>query len=187
MSSAIPIINRQRFEVELLSVSDSRSLSALSYGIALLGALATPGLEGSRDPCYFAAREQLELCERCDDGDEMLSLNAFQALLLVMRYEILGKRLTRASITLGRAIQLARILGLHHVDRPPATPPMPGFQIGLTPTDDEAQLEERRRSFWYLFTLESYITNRSGQPSQLGFFDVRIPRSAAQASSERRC
>lgn len=46
-----------------------------------------------RSCCYSEARKYIELCERDDDETSIMSLNAFQALLFIIRYELTKKAL----------------------------------------------------------------------------------------------
>ena len=105
-----------------------------------------------QQPCYHMARKYAEECEREEEEGNLASLNLFQALLFIIRHEIRGRRPLRAWVTIGRAIRLSRILGLHQMD----CGTLPGNELSelrshLAPTDDELLLEERRRSFWALY------------------------------------
>lgn len=164
----MPIINRRRFEEEAKASVPCSPTQALSNATALLGAVASDLYHDDRGVWYRDARQALDVCEREDEGSDAESLSFFQALLLVIRYEILGKRLTRACITLGRAIQVAHLLDLKHLDASSSTVES---SVSGTATDP-AVCEEWRRSFWFLFTLESYISNRTAMDNQLGFAHV---------------
>ena len=136
----------------------------------------SPQYQSFQRACYRQARSYLEICEVDDDDDHLADLDVFQALVLVIRYEIMSQRLERAWITLGRAIRLAKMLGLHLLDeeRPRDEPARLGFS--LSPTSDNALLEERRRSFWGLYILESYASTRTGLPSHLG--DAQVSKAS---------
>jgi hypothetical protein len=47
------------------------------------------------------------------------------------------------------------------------------YQAHLAPEESPVVLEERRRSFWALYMLESYAITRTGLPSDLG--SAKVP------------
>lgn len=124
--------------------------------------------------CYSNARKYIELCERDDDETNFMSLNAFQTLLFIIRYELTKKDFVRAWMTLGRAVTLAQILNLHHIDGVDATRRQrTGSQNNDIETGyvldvrDPASMEEIRRSFWSLYIFESYGSVRTDRPCTL--------------------
>lgn len=143
-------------------------LLALGYAVALVSAAISPPHHNLQKKYYAMTRKLLEECEMIGDGVEFANLNIFQALLFLLRYEIMASQITRAWMTLGRAIRLASVLNLQKMDTRAAGRIVPGLHVELPLTDDPVLLEERRRSFWCLFILETYVKTRSGMPCQLG-------------------
>ena len=174
----LPILSRRRFMIEREKNSISRSSSSLIYSVAMIGAGTLSQYRPLQQVCYHLARKYLEMCELDDDSSDLASINVFQAFVFIIRYEITNNRLERAWMTLGRAIRLAKLLNLHRMDQV-ETACVDGSKLGLSlpPTDDPALLEERRRSFWGLYILESYACTRTGMPSHLGEAQVRTPLS----------
>lgn len=167
------MIHQERFASELALNPDSPSVLALSYAIGLVSAAVSPQYSDHVEACYTQTRRYLEVCEV--DDEAVGSLNVFQALLLVLRYEIMGNRATRGWITIGRATRLAHVLNLHKIDRRDMQKNVVnGLHIELPPTDDPTVIEERRRSFWTLFILETYIVTRTGMEYQLGSPNVSL-------------
>lgn len=76
-------------------------------------------------------------------------------------------------MTLGRAVTLAQILNLRHIDNGEAAkqrtePPQDASQIRFAwDVRDPVSLEEIRRSFWSLCIFESYVCVRTGRPCAL--------------------
>jgi hypothetical protein len=142
--------------------------------VALIGSMIAPEYAHLQSPCYNNARKYIELCERDDDETNMMCLNAFQALIFIIRYELTKKHFVRAWMTLGRAVTLAQILDLSNIDGAPADrhqragshkcPIETGYISNLR---DPATMEEIRRSFWSLYIFESYGSVRTDRPCTL--------------------
>lgn len=108
-----------------------------------------------------------------------MSLNVFQTLLLVVRYELTKEHFTRAWMTLGRAVTLAQILDLHHMDagtlhHSNLNKHMSSPEAGLLDVQSPVCLEEMRRSFWALYIFESYASVRIGRPCSLEEDKLRV-------------
>ncbi|KEY75130.1 hypothetical protein S7711_01582 [Stachybotrys chartarum IBT 7711] len=153
----LPMISRSRFEAETSQPSPPIGVRALSWVIATLGAFSIPELRCHVDRCYEQCRALLELCERDDTGGSLASLNTLQALVLLTLYECKQPNLARSWMTLGRAIRLAKMMGLDQgacclsgvaaaAQWVPALPP---------PTTC-AEAEERRRTYWVIFILDAF-------------------------------
>ena len=54
-----------------------------------------------RDKCYQLSRKHLEICEREEDGANLMSIESLQACILITYYELRGKGFARAWMTLG--------------------------------------------------------------------------------------
>ena len=147
----------------------SQPLLALQYAVGTLGAALSPCHEHVPQRYYGESRKYLEMCEIDEDEAQFANLHVFQALLLLLRYEIMASKITRAWMTLGRAIRLSSVLNLHKLDDVmPVDGIVSGLHVKLPSTTDPVILEERRRSFWCLFILETYVKTRSGMSCQLG-------------------
>lgn len=164
----MPILSMRRFKGGLAMSPSSSPIRSLSYAVALIGTTVSPDHACIQQTCYNAARKYVELCERDEEGTDLASLNVFQALLFIIRYELTSKRFTRAWMTIGRALRLAKMLNLHQMDRVGASEAgSSDLHFCLPRTHDPASLEERRRSFWALFIFEGYASTRTGVSCQL--------------------
>ncbi|KAJ3546442.1 hypothetical protein NM208_g1997 [Fusarium decemcellulare] len=176
---SLPILCEARFFEELALEPDSHSFLALRNAVGLVSAAISPQHKHLQQEIYVITRKHLDTCEMDDIGESFANLNVFQALLFLLRYEIMASQLTRAWMTLGRAIRLASVLNLQKLDSSvPAHENVPGLHVVLPLTADPVLLEERRRAFWCLFILETYVKTRSGMPCQLGqpsSFEVNLP------------
>jgi len=174
---SFPFINRDRFMIES-TMSGGPAANVLVYAVALAGCSHTTPEDSQRQlTCYSLARDWAETCER---EDCISDLNFLQALLLIGRFEAMSRKLERSWLTLGRAAMLCRLLRLHRMDEVShdRSTESGESQIGplfsLPHAEDPALLEERRRTFWALYILESYVKTRSGLQCQLGDVKVRI-------------
>ena len=173
---SFPFINRDKFMIES-TVSGGPAASALVYAVALAGCShITPEDSERQSTCYNLARDYAERCER---EDCMSDLNFVQALLLIGRFEATSQKLERSWLTLGRAAMLCRLLRLHRMDEVSHDQNTESGESQNSPlfslphTEDPVLLEERRRTFWGLYILESYVETRSGLQCQLGDVKVR--------------
>ncbi len=134
-----------------------------------MGATHCSQYEKFEHKCYTMSRSYLELCETSENECDIASLEVIQALILIFRYELARRsNFTRAWITLGRAIRLGKLVNLHQVDNSSqGQSSVLDLQLYLSPAQDEATIEERRRTFWVLYTFDSYASTRTGMPCQL--------------------
>ena len=172
----LPIISRQRFNAEWMQNPSSLPTLCLVYSIALLGASISTKHSHQQQTCYNMARKYLELCEREDDGKHLANLNVIQALVFIIRYELRSKQLTRAWMTLGRAITLTKMLNLYQLDNPTAGAGVfrPDAELSLPQIVDPVSLEELRRCLWALYTFECYACIRTNRSCQLHDSEVRV-------------
>ncbi|KAL5040892.1 fungal-specific transcription factor domain-containing protein [Aspergillus fruticulosus] len=169
----LPILNQQRFFSEIAHDPNHPPTQCLSYAVALMGSMvAVVQDHGIQNQCCRLARQYAELCER---NEHHADLNLFQSLVFILRYELDGQQLTRAWMTLGRAIRLAQVLDLNHLDRPASICRSSwGFHVALPTTQEQGDLEERRRAFWALYILETYTSMRAGIPCHIDLSQVQV-------------
>lgn len=173
----MPILSKQRFLSELTNHTIYAPVRGLSYGVALAGSTLSPKSANLQRICYSKAREYVELCERSDDGAELANLNVFQTLMFIIRYELTYKQLTRAWMTLGRAITLAKMLHLQQMDNTHIGSFTWDPEVQLKPMENITSMEEIRRSFWALYILDCYASIRTKRPDQFGEMQVRTVSS----------
>ncbi|KAI1176575.1 fungal-specific transcription factor domain-containing protein [Nemania sp. FL0916] len=159
----MPIISKDHFVQLVRDHSDGPQVQALIYGLALLGAMVSLDRNKAfEDACLDQARAYIEKCEK--DDELMISFELFRALLCIIRYELTHKTIQRAWLTLGRAVRLGNILGLHLKN---AETEGSDVHRGLPLAKNFAELEERRRAFWVLYICETYASSRARLPPLL--------------------
>nr|ART35003.1 putative Zn2Cys6 DNA-binding transcription factor [Fusarium aywerte] len=171
---SFPFLNRDRFIAE--STGSGPAINALVYAVALAGGAHSSCQYNKVCICYTLARNYAERCEREGQLDD---LNFLQALLFIGRFEAMDGKVERSWMTLGRAAMLSRLLRLPQMDRvEEATGRQDGSGLNMVETTDPVLLEERRRTFWALYILQSYITTRTGWQCILGDikdFQINLP------------
>jgi transcription factor-like protein len=178
---SFPFVNRDRFAVEHSSSGSSSAASALVYAVALAGCTHSPKDANKRSLCYSLARSHAEKCER--DGN-LNDIKYLQALILTGRFEAMDRQFEKSWLTLGRASMVCRLLNMTQMDQSDECGA--GVQenlnrhqnckvsrLRLPATEDPVLLEERRRTFWALYILQSYMKTRTGWSCQLGDVKVR--------------
>ncbi|KAK2612302.1 Depudecin biosynthesis cluster-specific transcription activator dep6 [Conoideocrella luteorostrata] len=159
---SFPFLNRDRFAAE--SMGGGPAMNALVYAVALTGCAHLSTHHNKESTCYVLARNYAERCER--DG-QLNDMNLLQALLFIGRFEAMDGKLERSWLTLGRAAMLSKLLGLPQMDQAGGDEvQVSGSQddssLSLPETTDQVLLEERRRTFWALYILQSYVKTRTG-------------------------
>lgn len=72
-------------------------------------------------------------------------------------------------MSIARAIRLAHILGLHRLDGKNAA----GLMLPVAA--DFTEEEERRNTFWIIFTTDRITSSTGGWPTMMDWRSVRIP------------
>lgn len=98
----MPVVNPTRFSSELNKETMSPQETSLSYAMATLGAALMDGYAHIKEKCYQLSRKYFEVCEREEDGANLMSIEALQACILITCYELRGKGFARAWMTLGK-------------------------------------------------------------------------------------
>ncbi|GAM40952.1 hypothetical protein TCE0_041f13698 [Talaromyces pinophilus] len=165
--AVLPMVNRHRFFSELEVSGHRPEMKSLSYSIALLGATVTPEQVEAERNFYHHSRKYLSMAEGDDEAPGFNSLNMLQAVILIAYYEFRRTSFARAWLSLGRANRLAKMLGLHTMDQDDNTKPRLNFVLPLPEPAGLADMEERRRSFWVLFTFDAYASIRTGSKTSI--------------------
>ncbi|KAH6603965.1 hypothetical protein Trco_007411 [Trichoderma cornu-damae] len=172
----IPIVNRTRFQHEVSQPSPSVEVQALSYAMGALAAFSVPELQYYVDHYYEQARNLLDICERQDSGDSLSNINIMQACVVLTLYELKQPNFARAWLSLGRAIRLAKMVGLDSVENDSGASTQWGLRRQLIHPINPADQEERRRVFWSLFIFDSFASLRvNSGPAFDGAVNVPLP------------
>lgn len=134
-----------------------------------LAAFSAPELQFYVDHYYQQARNLLDLCERQDSGDSLNNINILQACVVLTLYELKQPNFARAWLTLGRAIRLAKMMGLDKAENDSGLSMQWGLRNNqLIHPVNPAEQEERRRVFWSLFIFDSFAGLRMNSSPAFG-------------------
>ncbi|KAK0644429.1 fungal-specific transcription factor domain-containing protein [Cercophora newfieldiana] len=176
--SLMPILNKNHFFSHIQENSSAPQVRALSYAVALIGTMVSPGHKHLENACLAVVRTCAEECERDEDMLMMLSLDFFQALLFLVRFELTQRSILRAWVTLGRAVRLANMLGLHADNAGAGTRASSSdvdLDSRLPPASNPVCRERRIRSFWTLYICETYASHRAKLSPLLHEDQITIP------------
>ncbi|KAI6765209.1 hypothetical protein HG531_012308 [Fusarium graminearum] len=156
---------------ELTSIYFNK-LQSDSFMIHAAGASASQTHAYMAEAFYVRSRQYIQADEMKSDS-EQVSLAHCQAWVLIGHFEAQHLWFSRASMSIARAIRLAHILGLHRLD---------GKNVaGLTlpPARDFTEEEERRKTFWTVFTTDRITSSTGGWPTMMDWRSIqtRLPTS----------
>lgn len=168
------MINRQRFNAALDEPAVNAELNSLNYAVAMAGAVNSKDNDRLICACYEHARLFLEEAERKAPGARFLTIHALQALLLITYHEFRRQDFARAWMSLGRALRLTKLMALHQLDpeQGNTAAAAAAFYLPLPRARNLAESEERRRTFWVAFILDTYACVRTNHLVTFNHIDV---------------
>ncbi|KAK7940862.1 binuclear zinc transcription factor [Apiospora aurea] len=159
-SETIPILNQQRYLQEFYSPPHMKPPMCLQYAIWAIAAIENNKYSASRDVFYQRARQYAEADEMKGHGEHFLTVRHAQAWACIAVCEAKTMMFTRAAMSIARAVRLAEMMGLQRLDCGPGEMPP-----AILPPRDWIDLEERRRTFWGIFCLDSHCSISTGWPT----------------------
>lgn len=187
LDPVFPMVHRRRFAEELNQTPGFVPAQALSLAMAGLGSLAreppfeeqhfdspssTTTIPIPADSFYTQARGLLDMCEREDNGAGLRSIDTLQACVLLGFYELQRPNLARTWMTLGRAIRLAKLMGLEQTDldfnafealgeADPRSGMCRSLRVCLPRSNCPFNAEEKRRTFWQMYVLDAFASMKT--------------------------
>ncbi|GAA6061017.1 hypothetical protein JCM10212_001073 [Sporobolomyces blumeae] len=196
----LPFLHRPRFLYTLRHPASLSSPPSLSLIFAVLAVAAayhdSPTIRGLQNRWYTSARDKVEAAIQAGikpAGGRVASLTVemVQALCLLALLEMGQSDHQRAFLSIGQAVRIAAMLGLHRMDedrlsercgtsgdkrlRPPALHELPR---------DGVLLEECRRTMCAVFVLDRFEQGCVGWPSAISEADLRILLPCNEAAYE---
>ncbi|KAI2630880.1 hypothetical protein GGR54DRAFT_648426 [Hypoxylon sp. NC1633] len=176
----IPIIHSPRFLHGFYSAaSHMKPPLCLQYGMWALAANGHPRYGSYHEVFYRRARQYAESDEMKAYGEHFITIGHAQAWCAIATYEAKMMMFTRAAMSCARGVRLVEMMGLHRLDGDSGE-----LSPTLLPPKDWAELEERRRTFWGIFCIDSQCSISTGWPFLIDATEITTllpaPESAFQ-------
>lgn len=172
----IPLVHPARYLKAYHSAPHMRPPMALQYAVWAMAALDMDKYSAFYDPYYRRARQYLEADELKGVGEHFITVSHAQAWILIAWYEARNMKFTRSAMSCARGLKLCHMMGLHSLDQP-------DYLVQMIPTIPQpqnwAELEERRRTFWGAFCVDSHASIATGWPSMIdpNTITTKVPSS----------
>ncbi|KAG8361539.1 hypothetical protein FVEN_g913 [Fusarium venenatum] len=166
------MIHGERYIASLYRPTHMQPPMCLQYAILAAGASASQTYGHMAEAFYVRARQYIQADEMKSDS-EQVSLAHCQAWVLIGHFEAQHLWFSRASMSIARSIRLAHILGLHRLDGKNSA------GLTLPPALDFTEEEERRKTFWVVFTTDRITSSTGGWPTMMDWRSIqtRLPTS----------
>ena len=136
-------------------IKDARK--CLQHTMWTLAAASSAQCQSVTESLYRDSRRVLEGLETRETKIKSIDIEQVQAWILLAIYEFMRIDFRRGWMSAGRAFRLIQLMRLHEIDMP---------SITVTPSD-WVETEEKRRTFWMAYSLDRFISIRSGWPLTL--------------------
>ncbi|KAI0105459.1 hypothetical protein GGR51DRAFT_571796 [Nemania sp. FL0031] len=172
-----PIIHPSRYLQAFYSPPHMKPPMCLQYAIWALASNSDSKYHAYHDIFYRRARQYADMDEMKGNGEHFITVAHAQTWCVIATDEAKSMMFTRAAMSCARAVRLAAMMGLHHLDSPPDE-----SSPTLAPPQDWAELEERRRVFWGIFCIDSHCSISTGWPHLIDTTDVTTHLPATEAA-----
>ncbi|KAB5558236.1 hypothetical protein GE09DRAFT_105761 [Coniochaeta sp. 2T2.1] len=182
----IPIVHQGRYLQSFYSVPHMRPPMGLQYAIWMMAAHTDEKYGSYHEVFYQRARTYLEHDELKGYGEHFLTVRHAQAWALLSTNEARCMLFTRASMSSARCTKLVMMMGLHRLDdNSEAGERLMAPTLG--PPRDWTELEERRRTLWGAFCIDSHASISTGWPNTFDVTEIttRLPSSEEAFASCR--
>ncbi|KAI5928400.1 fungal-specific transcription factor domain-containing protein [Camillea tinctor] len=173
----IPILHPARYTQAFYSAPHMKPPLCLQYAIWSLAAGLEPKYEAYHPIFYRRARQYAESDELKGYGEHFITVAHAQAWTIIGTYEARVLMFTRAAMSCSRAVRLIQMMGLHQLDSPK------GDSVPtLLPPRDWAEMEERRRTFWGIFCIDSHASISTGWPHLIDATEITTHLPATESA-----
>lgn len=153
---SFPMIDQAKFLSRAREEQIDSKFLGLRYAMWAHAAALSSAYSGMSECFYENAREHMEHAE-LKSPSSSTSIVTLQINILLALYELEKAYFMRAWASVGRAIWLSQMLQLHELDAKDVSRRKPAFETFLADTDESDALEERRKTFWAVYTLNCFI------------------------------
>lgn len=174
-----PFLCRQRFYFNL---STGRLKPYLLYAVLMTGAsLSDNQLVRLKEQFYDRAAKYLYKAELKSFGEEILTLDYLQTLILMGIHDNRAGCFGRAWLTVGKATRAAHLCNMHDIEELRKSD-LSSEEFNFS---DPLAMEERRRTFWCLYVLDKYCALGCGWPASLRENEIRTNVPLDDAAFDR--
>ena len=152
-----PILHQRRYYTWDRQQTKTTSQNFLQNAMWTLATSVSAQFEIVGESLYRDTRRTLELLELEDANIESIDIEQVQACILLAIYEFMRSNFRRGWMSVGRAFRLIQLIRLHEIDVPEC----------VSMQTDWIETEERRRTFWMAYSLDRFVSIRSGLPLTL--------------------
>jgi hypothetical protein len=171
----VPILNQHNYFSWSNNSIKTPAQICLQYTLWTLAISASAQHQAVGNALYLTAKQSLEDLENDNALGKSIDIVRVQAWLLLSLYEFVRVDFQRGWMSAGRAFRLIQLMKLHELD----------FVDHLGETVAEwVATEERRRTFWFAFSLDQFVCLSNGSPLTLTESVVRIPSPAHQLQKQ---
>ncbi|ROT35926.1 hypothetical protein SODALDRAFT_54461 [Sodiomyces alkalinus F11] len=170
-----PIVHPGRYFQSFYSVPHMRPPMCLQYAIWALASNGHEKYSRYHDVFYKRARQYADADELRDTGEHFVRVSHAQAWALIATDEARSMLFTRAAMSSAKAIRLVQMMGLHRIDGD-------GHEMAptLAPPKDWTEVEERRRAFWGVFSIDTHASLSTGWPTLINPADITTTLPASE-------
>lgn len=136
------------------------SQKCLQHAMWTLASSLSTQLQHIQESLYDCTRHALTSLESNDNNAEFADLDHVQARVLLLIYEFMRTNHQRAWISAGRCIRLVQLMRLYEVDSVENVK----RQHNAADPEDWIRIEEKRRTFWMVYSLDRFISIRHEWP-----------------------
>ena len=152
------MIHQYRFLTSLTLSSSARPSIALRYAMWTLAS----GISSSHkhlSPLFYLRTRKYAEADESGTRAKYVNIRHAQAWILIGTYEYKMLMFPKSWLSIGKAVRLCQMLGLHRLDGRGL-----GHRQALEKPGDEIEKEERRRTFWMAFGMDRYAAASTGWP-----------------------
>ncbi|KAH7354648.1 fungal-specific transcription factor domain-containing protein [Rhexocercosporidium sp. MPI-PUGE-AT-0058] len=152
------MIHQYRFMASLSLSSSARPSIALRYSMWTLAAGISPSHKHLSPLFYLRTRKYAE-ADEAGSRAKYVNIRHAQTWILIGTYEYKMLMFPKSWLSIGKAVRLCQMLGLHRLDGRGL-----GHRQALEAPGDVTEKEERRRTFWMAFGMDRYAAVSTGWP-----------------------
>ncbi|ORY69851.1 uncharacterized protein BCR38DRAFT_420234 [Pseudomassariella vexata] len=171
----VPLINPTRYLQAFYSAPHMKPPMCLQYAVWALACNGNDKYGSYHDIFYQRARQYAEADEMKGYGEHFITVAHAQAWCCIATDEAKSMLFTRAAMSSARTVRLVEMMGLHRLDCPPEE-----ISPTLQPPADWQELEERRRTFWGAFCIDSHCSISTGWPNLIDSSEITTHLPASE-------